>query len=304
MADAGGAVATPGQGAPAAGVQPGAPGQGGAQGTPTAGTATGQQPQGSFNWDLFPDVPETQRELLEPHLRGVQGHVTKVEQQYAPYKSLVDTIGPDQVSNVVGFLNSYNTDPVATFLGMAQELQQAGTIPGTVSMESLQQLISGQQLAQQEAPSGQEDMPDWARQMQQQHEQQQARLAQQEQAEATARTEAENQQVLDQAKADILSQLSQAGIEDGIVGDEIIVAAIIASEGDAQAAGQLITGLRDTFLASFTKQQTGAAPKPPNVQGKLPQPPKTGRRRGDGFDDARTGARAMLETQRQGAAQS
>ena len=46
--------------------------------------------EGQFNWELFPDVPEDQRALLEPHLRNVQGHVTKMEQQYSPYKDLVE----------------------------------------------------------------------------------------------------------------------------------------------------------------------------------------------------------------------
>src|SRR6266576_2109896 len=94
-------VATPGQGAPAPAAQPPAGGQGPAQGQPTAADKGGD----GFNWGLFPDVPEEQRSLLEPHLRNVQGYITKSQMETAPYKGLMDTVQPDQVENHVGFLN-------------------------------------------------------------------------------------------------------------------------------------------------------------------------------------------------------
>lgn len=294
------AGATPGQGTPGAGVQPGAPGQGGAPGQSTAaGKGDGQQ--GTFNWDLFPDVPEAQRELLEPHLRGVQGHVTKLETQYAPYKGLIDTVSADQVSNLIGFLKGFNQDPMATYLGMAQDMQQNGVIPAGVDLAQLQALLSGQQ----QAPAGQQqqegEVPGWAQELKNQVEQQQARAQAQQEAEQQAQTDAEYQETLATSLTNIRGALNTAGIEAETVTDKMIVAAIIASDGDEQVAGQMLTGLRDSFLASFTKSN-GGAPRPPNVQGQLPQPPRS-QKKGDGFDDARTGAAQLLAQRNAAAAQ-
>src|SRR5438445_10841560 len=101
-----------GQGAPAQGTAAtGAPagGQGQVQGQPTAD---------GFNWGLFPDVPETQRELLEPHLKNIQGHVTRMEQQYAPYKGLMDAVPGAQAGALVHFLHGYAQNRRNTVLGI------------------------------------------------------------------------------------------------------------------------------------------------------------------------------------------
>src|SRR5438270_119915 len=116
-------AATPGQGTPPAAAQPPASGQGGAGQESTAAGKGG----GEFNWGLFPNVPENQRELLQPHLRGVLGHVTQLEQQYAPYKGLMDAVTPDQVQNLVTFLANYSSDPLATWMGLGQSLHEDGT---------------------------------------------------------------------------------------------------------------------------------------------------------------------------------
>lgn len=297
-------VAAPGQGAPAAGAQPGAPGQGGAQGQPTAaGQGDGQQ-QGQFNWGLFPDVPEAQREIMEPHLRGVQGHVTKIEQQYAPYKGLVDAVSPEQVTNLVGFLNAYNTDPVATAMGMIQELQQNGKLPAN-TVETLQQLQQGAAPpAGQQAQPGQEQDPmaQQLAQLQSRLDQQDAQRQQAQQAEQQAQQEAANAEALQTAKTNIRGTLTTAGIEEGLVTDEMIVSAIIAHNGDEQGAANMLTAMRDNFLGAFAKQNGGGV-KPPNVQGNLPQPQKAGGRKGDPFADAKTGARQLLEQRAAAAAQ-
>lgn len=297
MADA---TAAPGQGAPATAVQPGAPGQGDGRGQPTAaGKGDGQPVAGQFDWGLFPDVPEAQREMLAPHLKGVQSHVTKLEGQYAPYKGLTETVGPDQVSNLVGFLQGYQNDPVATWLGMAQDLQSQGTLPATVDLQAVEAMLQGQAQAQAQAQPGQEDIPQWAQELKAQADQQKAKAQQEEQARQQQQVEQQNEEILNSAKTGIRATLNTAGIEESIVPDEMIVASIIANNGDEQAAAAQLTGLRDSFLSSFT-QANGGAPKAPAVKGTLPQPGRVAKK-GDGFDKARDGAKQFL-AQRQAAA--
>src|SRR6476619_110244 len=68
--------------------------QSAAQGTPPSnGTAPaqgqGQPQQGGtgLDWGMFPNVPEEHRPLLEPTIREqIQPYITRLEQQYAPFK--------------------------------------------------------------------------------------------------------------------------------------------------------------------------------------------------------------------------
>lgn len=279
-----------GQGAPAAGAQPAAAGagQGAAQGQPTAGS----QGDGQFNWGLYPDVPVDQRELLQPHLQKAQGYTTQLEMQYAPYKGLTGLVQPDQVENLVGFLNGYNSDSAGTVLGMLQQEVEAGNItPEQLAQVTGQQAQAPQGQAQPEA--GQEQVPAWAQQLQQRLDAQDAQTAQ----EAEAAQEAELAQVMETAKTNIRGQLTQGGITDGLVTDEMIVAAVIANNGDEQAAANSFVALRNGFLGEFTNGKTAGA-KAPNVQGELPATPKPGgNRRGDSFAAAKTGAKQFLEQQ-------
>src|SRR3982751_1011007 len=65
----------------------------GSQGAPaengTAQPGQGQPQQGGtgLDWGMYPNVPEEHRALLEPTLREqIQPYVTRLEQQYAPFK--------------------------------------------------------------------------------------------------------------------------------------------------------------------------------------------------------------------------
>lgn len=283
-----------GQGAPTPAAQPAAAGQGQGAGPPTAGSNGDAQ----FNWGLFPDVPEDQRQALEPHLKNVQGHVTRMEQQYAPYQPLTSILGGDQVENMVGFLNAYNSDPTATVLGMVRQAMEDGSL----TAEQIGELAKDQQVpapGQQQAQPGQEEIPAWAREMQ-------GRFAQMDQAleaQKAQEAEAESAQILDQAKTGIRGQLTAGGIPENIIGDEMIVASIIAHNGDEAAAAQSLLQLRQNLLGDFTQKPTPASGKQPTQQGKLPQAPKKGggRRDPDGFGQAKLGAEQFLRQQVAGA---
>lgn len=279
-------VATAGQGAPSGGVQDAAA----SQGAP-AGQSTATQQGDGFNWGNFPDVPEAQRELLAPHLTNIQGHVTRMEQASAPYKGLMGMVGPDEVENLVGFLNGFSNDPVATTLGMLRSEIEGGKI----TQEQVQELFGGQQTlapGQQAQPAATEteQVPEWAKALQARFEQEDAQKAQDEQA----RQQAELDQTWETAKTNIRAQLTQSGIPDTLISEEMLQAAVIATNGDEAAAIAMFSQLRDGFLGEFTNDKTRPGGQP-RVRGDVPKPAAKPQRRGDGFDDARTGAKQLLE---------
>lgn len=288
-----GSVAGPAQGTPPPAAQPAATGQGdGGQGQQSTGPGQGS----NFNWGLFPNVPENQRELLQPHLTNVLGHVTRMEQQYAPYKGLMDTVSPDQVQNLLTFISNYNQDPVSTWMGLGQSLREDGTIKNpNFSLDQLQALVAEQAQGPQQ---GMEDMPPWAQQMAQQmqgimqyvdsRQQQDAQVQQQE-------TERQQQAILAEAHTTIRDALKNAGIPEGLVTDEQITAELIVRQGDINQVVSSFTGLRDGFLGNFTNQNSNGQ-RPPTISGKPPEAPKNGLRgrKGDEFREASLGAQQFL----------
>jgi hypothetical protein len=286
-------VATPAQATPPPANQPPASGQG----TSGQGGSTGGQGQqgSSFNWGLFPNVPENQRELLQPHLTNVLGHVTRMEQQYAPYKGLMDQVTPDQVQNLLTFLNNYSTDPVATWLGLAQSLQEEGLIQSPqFSVDAIQAMMSAQ--GPEMAEMG--DVPSWAQQMMTDQQSVMQYIQQQQSAEqerAAAEEGRQQEALLTEAKGTIRENLKASGIPDELVSDEQIVAALIVHKGDISMAAQSFTGMRDGFLKDFTTANANGS-RAPTVRGETPQAPKTGLRgrQGDAFRDASIGAQQFL----------
>jgi hypothetical protein len=271
-----------GQGETTPPAQPPASGQGGGQGQSTA--------DGGFNWGLFPDVPEGQRELLRPHLTNVLGHVTRMEQQYAPYKGLTEAIQPDQVQGLLGFLNNYSNDPLSTWLGLAQSLQESGVINNPAfNMDALQAMIQGQQ---QQAPvagmGGGEEIPPWAQEMQAQLQQYQ----QQEQARQEQAQQQQEAQLLQDAHSQMREALTAGGVPEEVQTDQRLTAALIVHEGDVQAAIQSFTTDREGYLKGFVGQN-GQQP-PPRV-GNIDVPNNLKGKKGDSFRQASLGAEQMLK---------
>lgn len=279
-----GAPPAAGQAAP----QPASTAPAGAQG-PGQGVGS---PNDGF-WGNFPDVPEGQRELLEPHLKNVQGHVTKMEQQYSPYKGLTEVVSPDQVQNLVQFLQNYSQDPVATWLGLAQSLQEEGHVGNPeFNVETLQQMLQAPQ--QQADPN----MPEWAQSMQQKlqaFEYAEQQRTQQSEAQAAQEEARQQEAMLQEAHQTMAQQLQQAGVPEGLVTPEQMTGALIAHEGDIPSAVGSFTGLREGFLKGFT-ESNGNQPPPATVRGDAPKAPKGGLRpkSGDGFRSASVGAQQFL----------
>src|SRR4051794_27036558 len=102
---AGGGGASAGQGTPQPIVQP--TGQGAGEQESTADSL----------WGFFPDVPVEQREVLAPHLKNIQGHVTRLEQQLAPYKPFVNAgYTPEMVNGLASFATSFDRDPLQAWI--------------------------------------------------------------------------------------------------------------------------------------------------------------------------------------------
>jgi len=218
----------------------------------------------------------------------------------APYKTLMDQVQPDQVQNLLGFLGNYATDPVATWLGLAQSLQEEGLIQGpNFSVDAIQALMN----AQGPSPAEYGDIPPWAQQMMSEQSQITQFISAQQEAEqerAAAEEGRQQEALLEEAKGTIRETLKSSGIPDGLISDEQIVSSLITFKGDISMAAQSFMGMRDGFLKDFTTANSNGS-RAPTVRGGTPEAPKEGLRprSGDPFREASTAAQQFLAQQAQ-----
>ena len=239
-------------GAPPAQPAPPQSGQGGGDG---GGTAGGDG--GGFNWNLFPDVPEEQRSLLEPHLRGVQGHVTKLEQQYAPWKGVLDSgLDSQSVMNLIALNQAINDNPVEAFLRLGRSLQEAEALSGDLDFDAVQQILNGEEAVEPGAgPAGDgEEIPPWAQRLIDAEE----RRSTQEQQTTQQQEAQQRQEMLNQTVTGIKGQLKEAGWDEADLDDDLIVSAILTHKGDADKAFAMVNEIRNKVLKGFTSQNGGS----------------------------------------------
>lgn len=290
--------------------QPGSPpavagdpsgGQGGGDG--------GEQPKGGgggFDWGLFPDIPEAHRPLLEPHLKNVQGHVTKLEQAHAPWKSFAESgADPQTVQNLVAFDQQFTQDPVGTWLTLAENMQKEGTLSGDLDLSAVKLILEGKDPdgaeSNQEDPNGQppegEEIPQWAQAMKQENEELKQRLDGREESEAAQ----QRAQQLSSAMEGMKSQLKEAGYTDeNLPDEEALTGAIIAHKGDVDKAVASLVALRENVLKGLTNGKPRSESEPeeegPDMPNGAPKTPKrAGPGRGRAFAEANKGAAQMLE---------
>jgi hypothetical protein len=293
--DAGAGTGDPAPGNPTP--QPGAPGQG--QTDPNAG----------FNWGLFPDVDEAMRPQLEPHLRNVQGHVTRLEQQMAPFKPFVDAgYTPDQVQGLAQFADSFAQDPAGTWLAMAKQLQDEGRIDQDLDLDAVARIAMGQGPAPEEQPTQSQFEGVVPPQVAQYIAQLESRLSQLEggfEQQNQAQRQAQNRELLNNAISTVREALIADGYPEEALTDIAINGALVASRGQPQAAIQALQAQRTALLQGFTKtNQENTAGKELHVANGGPKvPTKTPAKRGDPYAGARAGASQYLKTLNQGAAQ-
>lgn len=269
--------------------------------------ATGTAPKGGegFNWELFPDVPEEQRPLLEPHLKNVQGHVTRLEQEHAPFKPFVEaSLSAEDAQNLVNLHQAFDQDPVGTWIKLGENMQGAQAMSDDLDLAQVKAILNGEDLDEEggepsdEGGAGEEEMPGWAKQLQQELEaQKKERETQTQQQQKEQR-----QQHLEQALGSMRTQLKEAGFNEEDLTDQRLTAALIANNGDQDKALQDLTGLRESVLKGFTSKGNGSPSgtneSDLNMPKGAPTPPDRTKSRGPGkeFAEARAGAEQFLKS--------
>lgn len=279
------------------------------------GNGGGEQSKGSgggFNWEMFPDVPEEQRPLLEPHLKQVQGHVTQMEQRFAPFKPFVDgQTDPQYLQGLVSFDQAFNQDPVGTFLKLAENLQKEGSLTSDLDLNVLRSIVEGKEVDEGEGGGPQasegEEVPAYVEEIRRENQELKERLDNKDQQE----TQTQQQAKLDEAIEGIRGQLKEAGFTaENMPDTETITGLIIAHRGDVDKALASITGLRDGVLAGFANgrksepkegEDGGGGPTMPKGSPKAPRSQGRGVR--SEFRDARAGAEQFLSQKLQQEAQ-
>ena len=292
----------------------GAPAQGQGNPNPAQPAAAGQGPgapqQAGFNWGLFPSVPEDQRPVLEPHLKEVQGHTTRLEQQLAPFKPLIEGgYSPQDIQGVVRFSQEYDKNPLNAWLGMAQQLQQAGVIHDDLDFDQLVRVVQGQVGGQEETLPVEGVPPELQQFIQQQNEQikQMAQELQQLKGGFQQTQQQTNQAVGQRMLAKTLETMRETLEGDGYpkeaLTDRVLNGAIVYARGNAAEATKYLQEQRSGILKGFTDTRGQQPGKPTLPNGVPPSPSKPVVRGDDGWGEAQAGAADFLKRQNRASVQ-
>lgn len=292
----------------------GAPAQGNGQPAPVQPTGQGQPDPstGGFNWGLFPDVAEEVRPQLEPHLRNVQGHVTRMEQQLAAYKPFTD-IGytPEQVQGIAQFSQAYNQNPVGAAIGLLAQMQSEGLISDDLDLDAVVAIATGQQPPEPpEVPQAQGLPPEIQAYMQQQAEtiarleSQVGQLNNGFQQQTQSQQAAQQQAFLTQQLGNMRETLKGEGYPEDAMTDENLKSAIVVARGNVQQAVQNLLAQRSALLQGFVKTNQENRPGSLQTPNGVPTPPAQPRpKSNDPWAEADAGAANFLKKQNAAAAQ-
>lgn len=281
----------------------------GATGEPQPAAAGQGQPdpnQGNFNWGLFPDVPEDQRGALEPHLRNVQGHVTRVEQQLAPFKPFVDAgYTPQQVQGLAMFADHFSQDPAGAWLAMAKQLQADGVIDNDLDLDEVARIASGTPAQQQQGQPQMQGVDPQLAQYIQGLEQKVAGLEQRLSGSEEQQQNAVSQRLLNNALSTMQQELKKDGWTDDMLGDTKRLARYIAfAGGNLQQALADAKADRSAHLKGFTQETQQVKPGELEVANGGPKAPAQPRTRdSDSWGKSREGAAQFLRNQNRATAQ-
>jgi len=235
----------------------------------------------------------------------VLGHVTKVEQQYAPYKSFVENnVNPQELEGLQNFAKAYQANPLQTWLNMARQLQEAKVIHEFLDLEEVQALAQGQEIddgAVDPGAAGVETQGSNNPELNELREtvgqlvnyiQQQEQSRQQRQADG----------LLEQSLNQMKQTLTDAGFPEGVFNDQILTASIVTHKGDVAAAVQSLTGVRDGLLKGHVENNTSDSDLD-MPHGVPPAPKKNTTPPRDGFAAARGPAMQRLAASARASAQ-
>lgn len=285
---------------------PGAPPAAAAQPGQGAPPTNGQQPTPDGFRGMFSDISDEQWPTVEPHLRNVQAHVTRLEQIAKPFTEA--GVNPDQATQLLQFAQNYSNDPVGTWLAMAATLNEAGALPEDLDFDELNSIVTGEPnpnaTPEQPAPGEVPGDPNVAQLMQQVKEQGELikSLVDDRTQERTQRQTDQQNALLAKTVDQVKTQLKDAGVPEPA--EELIVASIIANKGQPNAVVEQLTGLKASVLQGITtnRETNGQPPRQPRGVPPTTPKPRTGGRP-DAFKSAREGATQFLKQQNEGAAQ-
>lgn len=303
------------------GTQPATPSGDTSATPPSTGQATtdtpeqGRQPtqrQDGF-WGRFPTVPEDQREALEPHLKSVQAYVTRLEQATSPIRELGYT--PQQVQGLATFAKSFDSNPLGTFLTMAQQLQASGVIHEDLDLRALAAVIQGQDLPEEESTEGQPldvpaedpwaEAPPWAQELRAKQQQEE----QQRQEQARAQQEAREDAVLNGSIQTIKSALEAdkwpAEYLNNKELEKDLIARFIVHGGSHERVLNELRSLRTTLLQGIVQPEPDPVQLHRGVPGNGSATSRRARQRpGDSFAQASAGAEQHLRAANRAAQQN
>lgn len=283
------------------GASPGPPATPPAQPTPTPQPPSQGQGQGDgFRSTFFPNVPDEHWQLIEPHMSGVNKHVTQLQQRYAPFNSYT----PEAVQGLARFAQAFDQDPVAQWLVLARALQGQGKLDPDLDVDHLESLITGQAQQEPEIPEGlnQEDPRDsLIIKLQQQVEDLSGKWEQNEQ---TTRQRTEDV-ALKKAIGWMRTELKKGGIGEDLLTDQRLISQFVGHGGNAQAAVKDALDYRTALLGGVVpdpKTQKTRELELPNGAPKLPaeRRPKANAGRRGMFKDVSNAAEQYMNKAREG----
>jgi hypothetical protein len=239
--------------------------------------------------------------LLEPHLREIQGHITRLEQEHAPFKQLLEAgITGQEVQSLVQWAQNYNADPAKAWLQMGQTLQQQGMIHEDLDYDELTAVATGQPDPSEQAGADQGEVPPWAQGLMDEWSQFKNETAQEKQP----RMENAQQRLQQQQVSEIREELKEAGLElpEGEDGDRLVIGHLISNQGNRQGTVQGLMTLSGRQLQDAADNANQPAPTNKELMPKGPPAAKPRQERkastgGDPFKNANKGAEQMLQQQ-------
>jgi hypothetical protein len=221
---------------------------------PTQGQGQGQGD--GFRSTFFPNVPDEHWQLIEPHIGGVNRHVTQLQQRYAPFNSYT----PEAVQGLARFAEAFEQNPTAQWIVMARALQQNGQLDPDLDLDHLESLINGQQQADSSPVEGEiEGVPPQIAQMLQQQQQVIQQLQERlDKGDMTQRQSIEDQ-ALKRTMGWMKTQLKKAGVNEELLTDQRLMGMFISHGGNPQAAIQDAIDYRTALLGGVVpdpKQQS------------------------------------------------
>lgn len=231
------------QGAPAPNPTPAPP-------QPAPGQGQGQGD--GFRQQYFANVPDDVWGQVEPHIRGVQGHVTQMEQRYAPLRGY----SPEAVQGLASLAAAFDRDPLGAWIDLAQRLQAQRHLPEDIDLEHLGKLVRGEDIEDEEpvVPDGGLDpnnpLTKEVLQLRQ--------LVQQLQGGFQQFTSQQRERTEDVALRRQLewmkNELKGGGIDENLITDEALLSSYIAHRGNVQAAVKQALDYRTGLLKGVVNE--------------------------------------------------